>query len=111
MAQQRALAGRPDARNFLQAGLADVLLAPRAVRADGEAVRLVAQPLDEIEQRVARRQLERRAAGHEEGLAPGVTVRPLGDGDQRQVGHAQCGERLGRRTESVSYTHLTLPTL
>ena len=39
----------PDARNFLQPGLADVLLAPGAVRADGEAVRLVAQPLDEIE--------------------------------------------------------------
>jgi hypothetical protein len=29
MAQQRAFAGRPDARNLLQAGLADVLLAPR----------------------------------------------------------------------------------
>ena len=99
MAQQRALAGRPDPRDFLQAGLADVLLAPRAVRADGEAVRLVAQPLDEIEQRIARRQLERRAAGHEEGLAPGVAVRPLGDGDQRHVGDAQRGQRLGRRGE------------
>ena len=45
MAQQRALAGRADAGDFLQAGLADVLLAPRAVRADRETVRLVAQPL------------------------------------------------------------------
>ena len=59
MAQQRALARRADAGDFLQSGLADVLLAARAVRADGEAVGLVAQPLDEIEQRIARRQLER----------------------------------------------------
>src|SRR5450759_4742986 len=103
MAQQRALAGRPDARNFLQAGLANVLLAPRAMRADGEAVRLIAQPLDEIEQRVAWRQLEWRAAGHEEGLTAGVAVRPLGDGNQRQVGHTQGGERFGR------YTELPLP--
>ena len=59
MMQQRALARRADAGDFLQAGLADVLLAARAVRADGEAMRLVAQPLDEIEHRIARRQLER----------------------------------------------------
>ena len=55
MLQQRALARRADAGDFLQAGLADVALAPRAVRADREAMRLVAQPLDEIEHRIARR--------------------------------------------------------
>ena len=67
---------------------------PRPVRADGEAVRLVAQPLHEIEHRVARLQHERLAAGHEEGLAAGVAVRPLGDADERQVGDAELGERL-----------------
>src|SRR4051812_10192324 len=44
MVQQRPLARRPDAGDFLQTGLPDIFLAPRAVRADGEAVRLVAQP-------------------------------------------------------------------
>src|SRR3954467_10757497 len=36
--QQRALAGRPNARNFLQPGLPDVLLSPGAVRADCKAM-------------------------------------------------------------------------
>src|SRR6516165_9415051 len=48
MAQQGALAGRADAGNLLQAGLADVPAAPLAVRADGEAVGLVPQALDEV---------------------------------------------------------------
>src|SRR6188474_82095 len=45
--EQGPLARRADAGDFLQAGLADVLLAPRAMRADSEAMRLVAQSLDE----------------------------------------------------------------
>src|SRR5260370_1293689 len=52
--QQGALAGRADAGDFLQAGLAYVLFAELAVRADHKAMRLVAQPLDEIQNRVAR---------------------------------------------------------
>ena len=44
----------------------DLALALGAVGADGEAVRLVAQALDEIERRIARRQLEGVAARHEE---------------------------------------------
>src|SRR5436305_10694489 len=39
--QQRALARRTDAGDFLQSGFADVLLALLAVRADREAMRLV----------------------------------------------------------------------
>src|SRR5690242_3423453 len=77
VAQERTLAGRTDARDLLQARLANVALAPRAVRADGETVRLVAQPLHEVKHRVARRQLEARLSGHMERLAPGVTIRPL----------------------------------
>src|SRR5262245_16866049 len=49
MLQQRPLAARPDAGDFLQAGFADVLSAACAVRPDGEAVRLVAHALDEVE--------------------------------------------------------------
>src|SRR5579862_4784228 len=99
MPQQRALASRPDTGNFLQAGLADVLLTPGAVRANGKTVRLVAQPLDEIKHGIARRQLEWALARHEESLAAGVAIRPFGDGDQRHVGDAEFGKRLRRRAE------------
>ena len=99
MMQQRAFARRADAGNFLQARFADVLLPARAVRADGEAVRLVAQPLNEIEQRIARRQLHRRLSGQIEGLVAGVAVRPLGDADHRHVGHAERGQGLARGIE------------
>src|SRR5471032_1184370 len=68
MMQQGPLSRGPDAGDFLESGLANVFLAPRAVGADGEAVSLVTQPLDEIQQRIARRQLEGRAARHKEGL-------------------------------------------
>ena len=99
VAQQRALARRADAGDLLQAGLADVLLALLPMRADGEAMRLVAQPLHEIEHRIARLELERLAARNEEGLAPGVAVRSLGDADQRHVGDAELGERFARGGE------------
>src|SRR6266536_1702975 len=68
--QKRTLPRRSDAGDFLQAGLADVLFAQLAVRADHEAVRLVAQPLDEIQNGVARLELDRLAARHEQGFAP-----------------------------------------
>src|ERR1700761_7528323 len=42
MVQQGPLGGRADAGDFLQAGFADVLLAQLAVRADHEAMGLVA---------------------------------------------------------------------
>ena len=47
------------------------------MRADGEAMRLVAQPLQEIQHRIARLEREGRLAGHEEALAAGVAVGPL----------------------------------
>ena len=72
-----------------------LLGAPRAVRADGEAVRLVAQALDEIEHRVAVRQHERLAAGHEEFLAAGVAVAALGDG--RRAAGPRCRARQAPR--------------
>ena len=40
-------------------------------------MRLVAQPLNEVEHGVARLELERLAAGQEKGLRPGVAVGPL----------------------------------
>src|SRR6202021_2057373 len=71
MVQQSALARRADARNFLQSGFANVLFAQFAVRPDHEAMRLVAQPLDEIQYRIARLELERFALGAEQGFAGG----------------------------------------
>ena len=84
MVQQRALAGRADAGDLVEGVLDQLALALGPVRADGEAVRLVAQALHEIERRIARRQLERRLARLEEGLAAGIAVPALGDADQRR---------------------------
>ena len=99
MMEQRPLAGRADAGDFLQPGLADVAPAPDAVRSDRETMRLVALPLHEIEHGIARLELERLAARHEEGLQPGIAVRPLGDGEERQIGDAERRERLLRGGE------------
>src|SRR5580692_2600214 len=57
--QQRAFARRSDAGDLLQARFAHIAGATRPVRADGKTMGLIAQPLDEIEHRIARRQLER----------------------------------------------------
>src|SRR5882724_3922696 len=87
--QQGALAGRTDAGDLLQARLADVLLALLPVRADGKAMRLVAQPLHEIQHRIARFELHGRAPRNEERLAAGVALRSLRDPDQRYAGDAE----------------------
>src|SRR5580693_6840835 len=59
MMEQRTFARGADAGNLLQAGLADVLGPPLAVRADHESMGFVAEPLDEIQHGVARLQLDR----------------------------------------------------
>src|SRR5260221_4023986 len=97
MVEQGAFGGRADAGDLLQPRLADVAAAPDAVRADREAMRLVAQPLDEIERRIARLELERLASGQEEGLHPGVAVRAFGHRDERNVDDAERRQRLLRR--------------
>src|SRR6201984_392904 len=94
MKQQGTLARRPDTRDFLQAGLADVLLAQLAVRADHKAVRLVAEPLDEIKDRIARFELDGLAAGDEQGLAAGGAVRAFGNAQERDLGDAKLVENL-----------------
>ena len=52
--EQRALAGRPDAGDLLQARLANIAPAPDAVRADRKSMCLVTQALHEIEHGIAR---------------------------------------------------------
>src|SRR3546814_7211855 len=94
------------------------------VRADREAVRLVAQPLDIEEHRIVRRQRELAPVGQIESLAPGVAVGALGDPDIRKIVDHQIGEHrrhrrhLPLRTEetkselqpimSISYAGLSL---
>src|SRR3954462_9259860 len=97
--QQGTLARWPDAGNFLQPGLADVLLAKLAMRADHKAMRLVAQPLDEIQHGIARLELYGLAAMHEQGLAPRVAVRPLGHRQQLTLGQSKASENLLHRVE------------
>src|SRR6266511_3019853 len=87
MVKQRALAGRADAGDFLQPRLADIAPAADAMRADREAMRLIAQPLDEIEHGITRLELEWVAPGQEEGLHAGVAIRALGDGLVRYIDH------------------------
>ena len=60
-----------------------------AMPGDGEAMRFVAQPLHEIEHRIAGLELEWLSPRHEEGLQPGITVGPLGNRHQRYVGDAE----------------------
>src|SRR5450755_3115479 len=94
MHQQRALAGGADTWNFLQAGLADVLLAQLAMRADHEAMRLVAHSLDEIQHGIARLELDRLAIRHEQGFTPGVALGAFGDGKQRHLRQPEAFEYL-----------------
>src|SRR5437763_4599498 len=98
MQQQRALTGWPDAGDFLQTAFAQIAFAARPMRTDGESVRLVAQALDEIKHRIARRQLERIPSGDKERLPAGIAIRPFGDGDDRNF-NAECSQNFARGGE------------
>ena len=99
MMQQRLLAPGADPGDLVERRMPDRLRSPGAVGADGEAVRLVAQPLQEIEHGIARVERERRAAGHEKSLAAGVAVGALGDADDRDVADAEFVEHSLRDAE------------
>src|SRR6185437_421234 len=100
--QQGALAGRADTGNFLQTRFANVFLAQLAVRADHETVRFVAQPLDEIQNGVARLELDRLAVGQEQGFASGVAVRSFRHAQQRHLGQAEFVQGRACRVELAS---------
>src|SRR6188472_850079 len=76
-AQQGFLAFRPNAGHLVRRVGRHALEAPGAMGADGEAVRLVAQPLDEIEHRLARLEHEGWPARQMKMLPPGITVGSL----------------------------------
>src|SRR5207244_12914178 len=79
MMQERLLSPRPDPGNLVERRASERFCPPGAVGADGEAVRLVSQTLQEIENRIPRVERERSPAGKKEALAPGVAVGPLGE--------------------------------
>jgi hypothetical protein len=97
--QQGLLAARPDARNLVQRIGAQALRPLGPVAADGEAVRLVPQPLDVIQHRIARIEHERGLARHVDALAAGVAVRPLGDAGKLQPADAELLEHAARRRQ------------
>src|SRR5690606_22570480 len=94
MPQQCAFAGRSYACNFIERRHAYGLSPPRPVAADSEPMRLVAQPLDIIEDRIAGLQHHRRLAWHVEVFAAGIAVRALGDGYDGNIGNAEFIEHL-----------------
>ena len=79
---KRTLSPRSDAADFIERILDHLLLAPRAVRTDGETVRFVAQALDEIKNRIARRQRKVAARIGKEALASSIAVDTLGNADR-----------------------------
>ena len=97
MVEQRPLALGTDPRHLIQRRSPDVARPFAAMGLNGEPVRLVAQPLDKVEDGIARVQRQRLAARQEEALPPGVALRALGDRQQRHVDQVQLGQhRLGR---------------
>src|SRR6218665_3559051 len=98
MLQQGTFAGRADALDLVERVPDDVLLATRAMRADGKAVSLVAEALDKVENRIAVRQHEGVLALHEEFLAAGVALLALGDADEDHfLGQLQLGDHFSYR--------------
>src|SRR5437762_6596665 len=62
-------------------------------------MRLVAQPLDEIQHRVAWLKFDRLAVRHEQRLAAGIALRTLGDRQQRYLAKPQFLEDFAYRVE------------
>ena len=89
MMEQGPLAHRTDARDLVEQGMADAAGALRAMGANGEAMGLVAQPLDEPEHRIAFVRHQRVTPGKEDALASGIAVRTLGDTGDFDTGYAE----------------------
>ena len=89
MRQKRALARRAHARHLVERRGAHRLRPLRAVGADREAVRLVAEALDEVEHRIVVAQREGALARPVELLAARIAVDALGHAHDLDVLHAE----------------------
>src|SRR5580658_3367296 len=100
MPQQRAALGRPEPGHDLEHRL---VVAPRALAAvpgDREAMRLVADALDEARRGAVRGGRHRCArAVDEQPLLPGLAVGTLRHSYQRQLAEAELAERLVHLTD------------
>ena len=97
MMKQRLFASRADAENLVERRATDRLHPLGTMRADGEAMRLIAQTLQIVEHGIFGIEAEGLAPRSKEALAPGVAVGSLGDRRERDVGDAEIGQHLLRR--------------
>src|SRR5271169_240336 len=77
MVEQRVLAASADSVDFIERGAPQGLRSLGPVRGDSKPMCFVAQALQEVEDRVALVERERRAPRHKEVFPPGVAVRTL----------------------------------
>src|SRR5713101_7294596 len=94
--QQLPAALDADSGDALQGGSRAAPGAARTVAGDGEAVRLVADSLDQVQAGMVGRK-PHRALADPQLLETRPSLRPLGDADQRDVGEARLRQRLFRR--------------
>ena len=95
MGQQRAFACRTHPRHLVQWRGGGGLGTLCAVRADGPAVRLVAQSLHEVEHGVIHTQGKGHLAGAVELFLAMIAVDALGNADEGNVVHAKLCHDLG----------------
>src|SRR5262249_36081510 len=89
---------RADSRDALERRRGAALRAPRAVPGDGEAVRLVADVLDQVQAWVVGSE-PHGAVADPQLLQAGLALRALRDADQRDVREPDLGERAARRAD------------
>jgi hypothetical protein len=92
MVQQCLLAASADTADLVEGGAPEGLRSLGAVRTDGEPVRLITQPLEEIENGVAWVERERRSSRQEEAFPPGIAVGPLCDPSDCDIGNTELFE-------------------
>src|SRR6266853_4724501 len=94
--EQLSAALRSDSRDALERRRGASLGASRPVSGDGEAVRFVSNPLDQMQPGVVGGK-RHHALADPQLLEPGLSLRALGDAYERNVGEADLGERFSRR--------------
>src|SRR5205085_690671 len=103
MLDQRLAALGADAGNLVQHRGRALFAPPRAVANDGEAVRLVADRLDEMQRRMRRRELQTaRARLDDQLLQSGLALGPLRHADEAYLVQAEIGEH-GTRDADLAF--------
>ena len=98
MMQQGLFACPANARHIIEHAFAYLLGPFGAVRANRPAMRLIAQALNEIQDRVFLVQPHRGLAGNVQDFLACVTINPLGNPHQHHIFNAQIFQHLSRHT-------------